>query len=43
MPKETKKNMPALVHSRLLNLAHNAQRPLNKHCSFTLSNAFSTD
>lgn len=30
MPKEEKKNLPASVHQRLLNLARNADRPLNE-------------
>ncbi len=34
MPKETKKNLPALVHQRLLNLARTADRPLNEFLQF---------
>lgn len=30
MPKEKKKNLPASVHQRLLNLARNTNRPLNE-------------
>ncbi len=30
MPKEKKKNLPVSVHQRLLNLARNADRPLNE-------------
>ncbi len=34
MPKETKKNLPALVYQRLLNLARTADRPLNEFLQF---------
>ncbi len=34
MPKETKKNLPASVHQRLLNLARTADRPLNEFLQF---------
>lgn len=34
MPKETKKNLPASVHSRLLNLVRDADRPLNEFLQF---------
>ncbi len=34
MPKETKKNLPAPVHQRLLNLARTADRPLNEFLQF---------
>ncbi len=34
MSKETKKNLPASVHSRLLNLARSADRPLNEFLQF---------
>lgn len=34
MPKEAKKNLPASVHQRLLNLARTADRPLNEFLQF---------
>lgn len=34
MPKEKKKNLPASVHQRLLNLARNADRPLNEFLQY---------
>ncbi|HXG84749.1 MAG TPA: hypothetical protein VNI84_12065 [Pyrinomonadaceae bacterium] len=34
MLKVTKKNLPASVHSRLLNLARDAERPLNEFLHF---------
>ncbi len=34
MPKETKKNLPASIHHRLLNLARNADRPLNEFLQY---------
>lgn len=34
MPKETKKNLPASIHARLLNLARAADRPLNEFLQY---------